>query len=394
MKVLDWDEDDTGMKLQHVDQQLRNHLCWPKDENDLDAWRNQWSAAFKTRHRHVIKTAKELATSLAMLCRDICDETKKIMEIESDKGTIRKLFQAFQQALIHDLTEADFADTFAQTITYGLFSTAVSGTVSEEFMGGKTYVDTERMVQLVPPTNPFLREVLQTFLTVGGRKGKLDFDELGIQEVVELLNDDRTDLNAVLRDFGNRGQGEDPVIHFYEDFLKQYDKKRKVERGVFYTPQPVVSYIVRSVHELLQTEFGLEDGLADTTTWSEMVERHKDVGVTIPDGMKPDDAFVQILDPATGTATFLVEVIDMIHHTMTEKWKKAGKTDTRRLVSRLGARGCGRKHHETSVETHSDCFKSTIFGSIVESFTGDSPTCRCISPCWWRTHSRKGCTAA
>ena len=164
--------------------------------------------------------------------------------------------------------------------------------------------------------------MLSTFLTAGGRKGKLDFDELGIQEVVEVLNAEETDLNSVLRDFGNRGRGEDPVIHFYEDFLREYDKKLKVQRGVFYTPQPVVSYIVRSVHELLQTEFGLEDGLASTATWGEMVERVK--GLQIPAGTKASDPFVVVLDPATGTATFLVEVIDLIHKTMKAKWKKEG----------------------------------------------------------------------
>ena len=67
-----------------------------------------------------------------------------------------------------------------------------------------------------------------------------------------------------LRDFGDRNPQEDPVIHFYELFLKEYDAKKRMQRGVFYTPRPVVSYIVRSVHELLQTEFGLADGLADT----------------------------------------------------------------------------------------------------------------------------------
>ena len=87
---------------------------------------------------------------------------------------------------------------------------------------------------------------------------------------MDLLRGDETDLPAILRDFGNRTRGEDPVIHFYEHFLAAYDKKLKVQRGVFYTPQPVVSYIVRSVHELLQTEFGLEDGLASTVTWGEM----------------------------------------------------------------------------------------------------------------------------
>ena len=95
-----------------------------------------------------------------------------------------------------------------------------------------------------------------------------------------------------------------------------------MQRGVFYTPRPVVSYIVRSVDELLRTEFGLEDGLADTTTWGEMAKRHKDL--KIPEGVSPDQAFVQILDPATGTGTFLVEVIDLIHKTLVAKWKAQG----------------------------------------------------------------------
>ena len=340
LKVLDWDEDDTGNKLQYVDGQLRSHLRWPDNQEDADAWRNQWSTAFKLRSRQVIKTAKELASALAVLCRGICDETKKILDIETDNGPIRKLFQAFQQTLIHDLEEPDFADMYAQTITYGLFTAAFLETVADEGVGSQTYVDTERMVQMVPVTNPFLREMLSTFLTVGGRKGKLDFDELGVQEVVELLNDDRTDLNAVLRDFGNRGQGEDPVIHFYEDFLREYDNERKVQRGVFYTPQPVVSYIVRSVHELLQTDFDLEDGLADTTTWGKMAEKNKALTLPTRKVKKPNspdlvdepiDAstpFVQILDPATGTATFLVEVIDVIHRTMSDKWKKSGKSES------------------------------------------------------------------
>ena len=95
-----------------------------------------------------------------------------------------------------------------------------------------------------------------------------------------------------------------------------------MSRGVFYTPRPVVSYIVRSVDKLLRIEFGLTDGLADTTTWGEMAKRDKEL--TIPEGTPPGQAFVQILDPATGTGTFLVEVIDLIHNTMTAKWKSQG----------------------------------------------------------------------
>ena len=117
--------------------------------------------------------------------------------------------------------------------------------------------------------------------------------------------------------------------HFYELFLKEYDAEKRMQRGVFYTPRPVLSYIVRSVHTLLRSEFELKDGLADTATWGEMAERHE--GLSIPEAISPDQGFVQILDPATGTGTFLVEAIDLIHKTLVVKWKAQGhgekKTD-------------------------------------------------------------------
>ena len=138
-------------------------------------------------------------------------------------------------------------------------------------------------------------------------------------------------MEAVVRDFGDRNRDEDPVIHFYELFLKEYDAKKRMQRGVFYTPMPVVSYIVRSVHELLQTEFGLEDGLASTATWGDMVA--KDSNLKIPPGAKPGEPFVVVLDPATGTATFLVEVIDVIHRTLAARWRHRHLTDAQQRAA-------------------------------------------------------------
>lgn len=323
LKVLSWGETQTDLTLDFLDQRLRQQLRWPDDPTNTKAWHDQWSSAFTLRHGHVIKTSAELASSLAVLAKSIYEKAVEALEVETENGPLTKLLGAFRQALIHDLEPNSFADMYAQTITYGLFSAAASGTVATDDFGGRTYVNTERMVQLVPPTNPFLRDMLSTFLTAGGEGNALNFDELGINDVVDLLNDEKTDLNSVLREFGNRKRDEDPVVHFYEEFLKAYNSRLRFQRGVFYTPQPVVSYIVRSVHELLKTEFGLEDGLADTTTWGEMVERFEEQGLKIPDGMSADAPFVQILDPATGTATFLVEVIDVIHKTMIAKWKKS-----------------------------------------------------------------------
>jgi hypothetical protein len=273
LRVLGWDGSDTPLKSKHVAEVLKNRLHWPENAADQDAWRKQWRGAFRHRLGHVIKTASDLADALAHFARKIRDAATTIMAHESEaKGQLRKLHRAFQSALIHDLKEEDFADTYAQTVTYGLLTAAISRTEMSEGRHG-TALTQEDITAMVPVTNPFLKEMLQEFLKVGGRKGGVDFDELGINEVVELLRGDETDLPAILRDFGNKTRGEDPVIHFYQDFLESYNKKLRIQRGVFYTPQPVVSYIVRSVHELLQTEFHLEHGLASTITWGEFIEQ-------------------------------------------------------------------------------------------------------------------------
>ena len=317
LKVLGWDNLDTALHLDHVAELLTEHLAWPDDEEDKEEWRKQWRSAFTLGHREVITTSKKLSVELAGLARNIRNRINTVLAIETEDGPVTKLMAAFKEALVHDLDEDGFADMYAQTIAYGLLSARVANP------SGGTADD---VAAAMPVTNPFLKELMEIFLDVGGRKGKagragrLDFDELGVSEVVELL--DAANMEAVVRDFGDRNPQEDPVIHFYELFLKEYDAKKRMQRGVFYTPRPVVSFIVRSVDELLRTEFGLEDGFADTSTWGEMAERFNDLEV--PKGATPDQAFVQILDPATGTGTFLVEVIGLIHKTMTEKWQAEG----------------------------------------------------------------------
>ncbi len=315
LKVLGWDNRDTALHLDAVARELSEHLAWPDNDRDADAWRKSWRAAFTLGNREVVTTSKELSIRLAELARAIRDRIKTALAIETENGPLKKLMKAFQTALVHDLDADGFADMYAQTIAYGLLSARIADPHK------KTADDFAAHMR----TNPFLRELMETFLKVGGRRGKaggpgIDFDELGVSEVVELL--DAANMEAVVRDFGDRNPQEDPVIHFYELFLKEYDAKKRMQRGVFYTPRPVVSYIVRSVDELLRTEFGLADGLADTTTWGEMAKRHKDL--KIPEGVSPDQDFVQILDPATGTGTFLVEVIDLIHKTLVAKWKTQG----------------------------------------------------------------------
>lgn len=324
LKVVGWDGQDTPL---HLDRCL-TELAYLRFDPELDAdqWRDQWSRAFTTGLYHSIKTSKLLATTLARLAQRIRQNACFILRYEKSDGPFHAMMAKFKQALIHDLSEDDFADMYAQTIAYGLLYTAIRSHVS----GEASPVSSERVQQLVLPTNPFLKEVMEGFFNIGTRKWDadkekitgIDFDELGINEIIAALKDEKTDFDAILRDFGNKNPNEDPVIHFYELFLKEYDALKRKSRGVYYTPQPVVGFIVRSVHEVLKRDFGLTYGLADTATWGDMIAKNPDI--TLPDGVSKDDFFVQILDPATGTGTFLVETIDLIHKTMVAEWKKHG----------------------------------------------------------------------
>jgi hypothetical protein len=174
LRVLAWDDQDTVLHLDDAHSTLKDKLVWPQDENDVEIWRKQWSQAFTLRHQEVITTSKELAIRLAALATRIRKRVNTILKVESDKGLFTQLYQAFKEALIHDLNEDDFADMYAQTVTYGLLAARVSR---------PTGVVTENLAELV--SNPFLKETLSTFLAFGGKKGKIDFDEAGILDVVE-----------------------------------------------------------------------------------------------------------------------------------------------------------------------------------------------------------------
>lgn len=331
LRVLGWDGADTNLALAQVATTLREHLRWPSDgdtSTGQQRWRERWSSAFRLRYREAVTTAKDLALALAYLARAIRTRANEVLAVEGPDGPLTKLFVAFKANLMADLSHDRFADMYAQTITYGLFAARVS-----RGSGGLVADDAALMI---PSTNPFLQELLQDFLAASGRaraasrRGRgtgIDFDELGVNAVVEQLR--AAPMDAVLVSFNNARPGDDPVIHFYEDFLKAYDRAMRVERGVFYTPRPVVQFIVRSVHEVLQTEFGIEDGLASTVTWAQMTQRMPDL--ELPEGTLPESAFVQILDPAVGTATFLVEAVDLIHGHMRSKWQKAGMNKSQQL---------------------------------------------------------------
>ncbi|MBI5487957.1 MAG: N-6 DNA methylase [Deltaproteobacteria bacterium] len=194
------------------------------------------------------------------------------------------------------MTEEQFADMCAQTICYGLFAARCNS--------GTTHFTREEAAYLLPRTNPFLRRM---FGHIAGPE--LDDRIAWVVDDLALLLA-RADVQAIVSDFGRRSGREDPVVHFYETFLAAYDPRMREARGVYYTPEPVVSYIVRSVDLILRRSFGLDDGLASS---EKMAAR---VG-----GRQKDVHRVLILDPAVGTGTFLFGVIDLVHQRF---WDRKG----------------------------------------------------------------------
>ena len=322
-----WDGYET--KFEHISNYLEK-LTWPTNTNDILAWRNQWKGAFTGSTREAISTSDQLAKAMANIAKNIRDRVLEVLAVESKNGPVHKLFDTFRTSLVHDMTEKGFADMYAQTITYGLFSARTMDTDG--------HFELHEVIDLIPSTNPFLKNLFKECLKTGNNNHKIDLDELGVGKLVELFDNlnrsDGTDsMQRILSEFGRQtlsGQ-EDPVIHFYEGFLKEYDNIQRVDKGVYYTPDPVVSFIVKSVNNKLKTDFGLEMGLADTTTWGEMVASGRADYPSDPSTGKINKAwidkikgraFVQILDPATGTGTFLKHVIEIIHEEVRNKYNE------------------------------------------------------------------------
>ncbi len=231
-----------------------------------------------------LELAKRLA-HYAHLIRNVLIET---FQKNQQSELLQDLRKTFADTLLPDLDKpertAEFADMLAQTLAYGLFAARCSHSDATEFRRIGSAQD-------IPKTSPFLRQLFET-LTGTGLSGEpfMAF----VDDLANLLA--CADMHAILHDFGKRTGREDPVIHFYETFLHAYDPKLRELRGVYYTPEAVVSYLVRSVHALLKRDFGFPDGLATLPTHPE----------TTPP--------LYLLDPACGTGTFLASTLDLIRN--------------------------------------------------------------------------------
>ncbi len=250
-----------------------------------------------------ITSSKKLAEIMAGKARLLADVIGRTLTKDVDEqGEIYGQMCAFKEVLMHDITPESFADLYAQTIAYGMFAARLHDTTPDTF-------SRQEASELIPRTNPFLRQMFQY---IAG----YDLDERVAWIVDDLAEVFRaSDINKVMAGYGKRTRQTDPMIHFYEDFLSAYDQRLRKNCGVYYTPQPVVNYIVRAVDEILQSEFGLPMGLADTSkTKIEVLNQKRKK--SDKDTYEIETHKVQILDPATGTGTFLAEVIHAIHDKM------------------------------------------------------------------------------
>ena len=253
-----------------------------------------------------ITSASKLAQLMAGKARLLANIIESAMNDDThsyENDNLHGQYNAFKDVLIQELKISDFADIYAQTIAYGMFAARLHDDTPEDF-------SREEAARLIPKTNPFLRQI---FNNIAGN----DLDERIAWVVDDLVTVFRaTDLKKIMATYGRNKRHHDPMIHFYEDFLSEYNPKLRKSKGVWYTPQPVVGFIVRAVDEILQKDFGLSEGLADYSIIEKEVAVEQSRDKHTPDGMKHVNRRfhrVQILDPATGTGTFLAEVVNQIY---------------------------------------------------------------------------------
>ena len=296
IRSLAWRPSQASVRhLDRLTDELLPRLSWPDDTDDGIAWRDQWRDAFKLPPGAAISSAATLAERMARTARDLRGQIAGALAAEAAEhgGPFTTMLAQVRSQLIADADKAKFADMCAQTLVYGMLSARV--TAPEDFGTSPVY-------STVPLSNPFLEAL---FEHVQDEASVLDLPGSGLDQLVADLK--ATNVEEILDHFGSTAKGGDPVIHFYEEFLKQYDRKMRADAGAFYTPQPVVEFMVRAVDEVLRTKFGLPMGIADPSTWADVAESN---GFQVPEGIEPESPFVSMIDPATGTGTFLVAWIN------------------------------------------------------------------------------------
>ena len=261
-------------------------------------------SAFFAESPEPISNPEELAQRMARPTRMIRDIVRQAFDSGRASTDVNGLYEATKQTLVDNLSIDDFADMFAQTLAYGLFAARINSSTNSFHWS--------TAARAIPTANPFLRQVFN--LTAGLNAESEPFIGF-VDDLSQLLAN--SDMATVLSNFGRRGARQDPIMHFYETFLAAYDSDLREQRGVYYTPEPVISYIVRSVDWLLRERFGCPDGLADYQQTDYQVNEQVDGEEK---QVTKRSHRVLVLDPACGTGSFLYAVIDQIR----EQYRSSG----------------------------------------------------------------------
>lgn len=294
IRAISWTTEPTPTRLDLLAKHALADLAWPAASVSVDEWRAQWHGAFTAGYRQGVKTAAQLSQRMAEVAIDIRRELSGLLLVEADDSPLRQLLADVRETLDANMDEDRFADMFAQTIVYGLLSSRISN--PERFKAAES-------LALVDFENPLLEAIYTRFLKEAAAEDALDLDHLGLEDLTHTLA--LTDVDALLADFGARDRRDDPVIYLYEEFLERYDRQQRKDLGAYYTPTPVVSAMVRLVDEILTEDLGFGNGIVDQTTWADWLAAHPDVN--LPDGIGLSDPVLRMIDPATGTGTYLLE---------------------------------------------------------------------------------------
>ena len=251
--------------------------------------------------RKDINNYYDLAGQMAVHTKSVKYSIEEALKLEDKTGELTQLKLLFQDLLLPDLDNHTFADMYAQTIAYGLFTARVghAQNPSQDLFSRKT------ASRFISNKIPFLQGLFNTVIETD----VISKIHWTIEDLVELFI--KVDMGSVLERFGQETRRQDPVVHFYETFLAAYESSLRKSRGVYYTPEPVVTFIVQAVNDILDKDFDINFGLGNRR--------------------------VTILDPATGTGTFLYEVIKQVYRNFerygVNKWNELLRES--QLLSRL-----------------------------------------------------------
>lgn len=283
-ELWQWDSNGKPQKIEEVAFDVRDFA--------IGAEKNLEKLLFKffEGQAYDARTPKQLALALAKKTKLLSQQVEENFDEQNENSDLFKLRKTFSETLIQDISIHQFANMVAETLAYSLFLASLEYT--EKHPASPFTLTTA--IDFLPKNVPILRDLYDLVK-------KVSRDIPSVHKATELLVDqlESADLEKIRHKLVEHKPGEDPVIQFYEPFLNEYDPKEREARGVYYTPKPVVDFIVRSVDYLLETKFGKKDGLASED--------------------------VNILDPATGTGTFLMSAIQQVHYRTKKKYGALGE---------------------------------------------------------------------